>query len=327
MRYSKGVALITVMLVVALVAILATQMLAKLQLQVQRASNIEYNQQAYWYAMGAEAFAKRVLLTSIEEEKDKTHLKQVWAQGENTYPVDFGEITGEISDLHACLNLNALKDESTISAGTVKKSVARTAFEKLVVLLSIEGVSEFEAEYMADALTDWLDSNSSIVSAGGAEDNDYAAKEFPYLPGNNYLASVNELRIIEHFTIPVINALKPYVCVLPNSEMHKININTLTTDNIELLAALLDIENETAEQIISAREDEGFDDIEQVFSLPELSSETISDEQKQQFVVNSEYFKLTAHTTFNSSHFYFNSILQVANNNKINVISRTIGRE
>ena len=78
---AKGVALITVMLVVALAAIIATQMLARLQLQIQRTTNINFNQQAYWYAMGAEAFAKRVLFTAFEGEKDLTHLGQIWAQG------------------------------------------------------------------------------------------------------------------------------------------------------------------------------------------------------------------------------------------------------
>ncbi|MFT4724842.1 MAG: general secretion pathway protein K, partial [Colwellia sp.] len=53
-----GVALITVLLIVSLAAVLATQMTARLQLQMQRTNNVTLNQQAYWYAMGAEAFAK-----------------------------------------------------------------------------------------------------------------------------------------------------------------------------------------------------------------------------------------------------------------------------
>ena len=67
----SGVALITVMLVVALAAILLTQITGRLQLQMQRTTNVGFNQQAYWYAMGAEAFAKRVLLSSFEEDVNK----------------------------------------------------------------------------------------------------------------------------------------------------------------------------------------------------------------------------------------------------------------
>ena len=64
----QGVALITVMLIVALSSIIAAQMTTRLQTQMQRSTNISFNQQAYWYAMGAEAFSKRVLLKAFKDE-------------------------------------------------------------------------------------------------------------------------------------------------------------------------------------------------------------------------------------------------------------------
>lgn len=326
----RGVALITVMLVVALAAVIATQMLSRLQLQVQRTSNITFNQQAYWYAVGAEAFAKRVLITAFEDEKDTTHLGQIWAQGKTTYPVDFGDISGEITDLQACFNLNALKvsdQQGSASNPQGKKTQSQVAFEELLLALNIEGVGNFEVEYMTDALIDWLDSDSSISSAGGAEDNDYAAKEFSYLPANNFLASVNELRVIEHFTLPVILALKQHACIIPNHNLHRININTIPSDKPELLQALLSLSRNDAEQILSNREAEGFESVNEFYKLPELVKLKITEDQKQQFVVDSEYFKLTSTANFNNSYFQLNSILQIANNNKISVISRTIGRD
>jgi len=323
----RGVALITVMLIVALAAVLATQMTARLQLQMQRTSNIEFNQQAYWYAMGAEAFAKRVLITTFEDEKEVTHLEQMWAQGETSYPVDFGQITGEIFDMQACFNLNALKlDNSNPSAGTTKPAI-QEAFIELIMSIGVEGVSQFEAEYMTDALIDWLDKDSAIASAGGAEDNDYSSKEFPYLPANNYLASVTELRLIEHFTVPVINKLKDYVCVLPNKDLHKINLNTLNSEQPELLQALLGIPLEDAEQALSGRAGDGFKTVKDFFSLPEITRHKISDDQKKQFVVVSQYFKLKSSASFNNSYFSLSSLMKVEDDNSISVVSRTIGRE
>ncbi len=344
----KGVALITVMLIVALIAILATQMTARLQLQMQRTTNIGSNQQAYWYAMGAEAFAKRVLIQSFEDSGNVTHLGQVWAQGESNFPVDFGQISGEITDLHSCFNLNALREDDdrneddsrgsnsgkdngeknrVDNSGGVKKSPARAAFEELLIALSIEGVGSFEAEYMADALTDWLDTNSSISSSGGAEDNDYAAKEFPYLAANSYLASIGELRVIEHFSVEVINKLKDYACILPNSNLNKVNINTIALDKPEILVAMLGISQNDAVQALSAREDEGFKSVDDFFALPELSKAKIPVEKTQQFVVKSEYFKLKTTASFNNSYFALNTIMKVDNKNNISVISRIIGRE
>lgn len=322
-----GVALITVMLIVALIAILATQMTARLQLQMQRTANIATNQQAYWYAMGAEAFAKSVLKQSFEDNSENTHLGQVWAQGETSFPVDFGQITGEITDLHSCFNLNALRTEDDDANNSVKKSPIRRAFEELLIALNIEDVGSFEAEYMADALTDWLDPNSSISSSGGAEDNDYAAKEFPYLAANNFLASLSELRVIEHFTVNVIEKLKDYACVLPNTNMNKINLNTIAQDKPEILVALLGISQNEASEALSARGEEGFKTVEEFFSLSELSKAKIAPEQKQQFAVTSEYFKLKATASFNNSYFALNTIMKVDNKNNIRVISRIIGRE
>ncbi|MFT5758248.1 MAG: general secretion pathway protein K [Alteromonadaceae bacterium] len=324
----KGVALISVMLIVALSSILATQMTARLLLQMQRADNISSNQQAYWYAMSAEAFAKRVLITSFEKESKVTNLEQPWAQGENTYPVEFGEITGEITDLQACFNLNALRIEKAPQGqNPPKESLEKKAFMELLLAIDLENVSPFEAEYMAYALIDWLDEDSAIASAGGAEDNDYSAKEFAYLPANHYLASLKELRIIEHFSIKTINAIKEYVCVLPHTNLHKININTLSTEHVELLMALLTIPRDVAEQVLSAREGKGFATTDELFKLQVLTQYKITDQQKEQFVVDSEYFKLKTTASFNNSYFSLSSIMKVAENNQVNVISRTIGRD
>jgi general secretion pathway protein K len=325
---TRGVALITVLLIVALAAVLVTQMTGRLQLQMQRTSNITLNQQAYWYAMGAEAFAKTILITAFEDENDVTHLEQIWAQGETSYPVDFGQITGEIFDMQACFNLNALRvDISTIPAGSGKPAI-QIAFQELIVSLGVEGVNSFEAEYMTDALVDWLDKDSAIASAGGAEDNDYSAKEFPYLPANHYLASITELRLIEHFTIPVINQLKKFVCVLPNNDLHKINLNTISSEQAKLLEVLLDIPLGDAEKALADREGDGFKKTSDFFSHRDIvKHNNITQVLKDQFVVDSEYFRLKSIASFNDSYFALSTLMKVESNNNISVVSRTIGRE
>ena len=342
-KKQQGVALITVMLIVALASIIAAQMTNRLQMQMQRSVNINLNQQAYWYAMGAEAFSKRILYYDFKEEAKVTHLGQVWAQNETTYPVDFGEISGKISDLQACLNLNALRvnapnavnpatgnsttgNSSTNNSPLSSQQPARIALEKLIVSLSIEGVGDFEAEAMLDALTDWLDNDGFITGTSGAEDDDYASREFAFLAANNYLASISELRVIEHFTPAVIRALKPYVCVLPQNSLHEININTVTTEQAELLQALLGSTLDEAQQILAARDEKGFKQIEDFYNLPEVSQLSLKTWQTNQFVIDSKYFSLKASARFNNSYFFLNSVMQVADNQYIHTISRTIGR-
>ena len=331
-RKETGVALITVMLIVALCAVIASQMTARLQMQVQRSANVTFNQQAYWYAMGAEAFTKRVLIAAFNDDEDVTHLGQVWAQGKTTYPVDFGEISGEIIDLQSCLNLNALRAHLTTTVSTPpaandNKVPARLAFEILLSNIQLEEeISQFEIDSMADALTDWLDENSHITGSGGAEDDDYASREFPYLAANNFLASVNELRVVTHFTPAIINAIKPYVCIIPASDQHKININTLSAEQPELLQALLHSTLEEAEQILTARPDEGFETIGEFHNLSDVTQLNLTESIKEQFVVDSEYFTLKASASFNNSFFAMSSVMKITNNKEIDVISRTIGR-
>ena len=78
---NRGVALITVLLIVALAAVLATEMTARLQLQMQRTNNITLNQQAYWYAMGAEAFAKTILINGDANVQSEGRLTFVLVPG------------------------------------------------------------------------------------------------------------------------------------------------------------------------------------------------------------------------------------------------------
>jgi general secretion pathway protein K len=348
----RGVALITVMLIVALASIIAAQMTTRLHTQMQRSTNITFNQQAYWYALGAEAFTKRVLIKAFKDEPKVTHLEQIWAEEGTNYPVDFGEISGQITDLQSCLNLNALhpeaktKDEAakngsgnSSSSSTPKSTAspknkssknkqlpAATVLEGLIVNLNIEGIGSFEAEAMVNALTDWLDSNDMITGSGGAEDNDYASREFPYLAANSYLGSVNELRLIEHFTPAVILALTPYVCVLPQNTQHLININTLDSEKPELIQALLDSSLEDAQEILSSRDSSGYENLDDFYKLPELGKVKMEKWQKAQFVVDSQYFKLKASARFNNSYFAMSSIMKVNDTQQIQVISRTIGR-
>ena len=226
-------------------------------------------------------------------------------------------------------NLNALRVDngSASNRQTSAKSLARKAFEELVIAISIEGVDNFQVDSMADALMDWLDANENITGSGGAEDSDYASKEYPYLAANNYLASIEELRVIEYFTVPVINKLKEYTCVLPNTNMNKVNVNTIAQDQPEILQAMLGISKNQATQALSGRDEKGFKNIADFFSSNALKDVELTPEQKEQFTVKSEYFNLRTIASFNDSYFAMNTIMKVDNKNKINVISRIIGRE
>lgn len=104
----QGVALIAVMMVVALVVVIAVGMSGRLQLQLQRQLNLQDRQQALWLALGAEEYS-RVLLKRSAVGKDNVNLSQDWAAQGATFPVEQGSITGTLTDLQSCFNLNSLQ--------------------------------------------------------------------------------------------------------------------------------------------------------------------------------------------------------------------------
>lgn len=107
-RKQQGVALIAVMMVVALVVVIAVGMSGRLQLQLQRQLNLQDRQQALWLALGAEEFSRR-LLKRTAVGKDNVNLSQDWAAKGATFPVEQGTISGTLTDLQSCFNLNALQ--------------------------------------------------------------------------------------------------------------------------------------------------------------------------------------------------------------------------
>ena len=135
MRYIKpkqqGVALIIVLLIVAIVSVLATEMGGRLQLQIKRASNIKDNNQAYWYAMGAEQYARKSIQKLMEEDGEVIHLEQPWNQ-EFIYPIEGGGIQAQLIDMQSCFNLNALKVDTSGVGGTSLLAARKEAFMDLL---------------------------------------------------------------------------------------------------------------------------------------------------------------------------------------------------
>ena len=257
-KTSRGAALVIVLFIVALAAILAVEMSANLMLQVQRSTNLQSQQQAKWYAYGAEELAIKGLIQSKKDDPEKTTLAQPWAkQGDVKYPVDNGTLSGQLTDLQACLNLNALGAEPDPNS-TNKTNPAHKAL--FAILENIEDLPSDESEEgMADSVFDWLDKNS-ITYRSGAEEGEYLSRQFPYMTANSLFASVSELRLIKGFNPLVMEKVLPFVCVIPGSTLLSINVNTVTEEQALLFSGLIDeLSVSGAQAVIAARPENGFD--------------------------------------------------------------------
>lgn len=322
-RESRGAALVIVLFIVALAAILAVEMSANLMVQVQKSTNMQGHQQAKWYAYGGEELAIKALKLSKDDDPDKTSLDQIWAtQGDTQYPVDNGTLSGKITDLQACLNLNAL-GEAPDPNSTSKTNPAHKAL--FALLENIEDLpAEESEEAMADSVFDWLDENS-ITYRSGAEEDEYLSRDYPYMSANSLFASPSELRLVKGFNPLVMEKVLPFVCVIPGSPLLSINVNTLLPEQALILSAMIDeLSLSGAEAVIAARPETGFDSVDEFFSEVQQQGGTNLDSVKELFSINSEYFKLQTQATFVDLRFSMTTLLH-AKNGEVTILARKFG--
>jgi general secretion pathway protein K len=321
MQRNKGVALLLVLLIVAFVSIIATQMGSKLQLQASRAINIKDNNQAQWYAMGAEQYALKAIAQLLEEADGVIHLEQPWAEEDIRFPLPGGELQVSLTDLQSCFNVNALQSEEKANG----PDPLAEAFKRLLQADSLE-IPSYEADVFSDSLLDWLDTDDRIRPFG-AEDSDYEAKLPPYLPANNLMVDVSELRMVHGANREWLTKLLDWVCVLPNDSNFKLNVNTIKPEQAPILHALLGngISLRDVESIIASRKPDGFEEVADFLALPEITALELSDKQREWFDVSTDYFMLYSKASYNDASFSMKSVLKVNDNNSVAVTYREFG--
>lgn len=324
----QGVALIIVLLIVAIVSVLATEMGSRLQLQIKRASNIKENTQAYWYALGAEQYARKSIKQLMESDGDVIHLEQPWNQ-EFAYPIEGGGIQAQLVDMQSCFNLNALREPVTESTsndtnlGTNQEPLLperMLAFERL--LQNVEpAIPSYNIDMLRDSLVDWLDKDDSPTGFG-VEDSEYESLQFPYVAANNYMAHKSELRLINGVEISWLSELLKLVCVLPNDSLFLINVNTVTEENAAVIAAATGLSLSEAQSLTANSGSEPYQTVESFLENPSIVALNIKQEQRAWFDVKTSHFILHTKTKYNEATFAMQTLFKVDDKNNVNVIRR-----
>jgi len=363
MQQQQGVALIAVMMVVALVVVIAVSMSGRLQLQLQRQLNLMERQQALWLALGAEEFSRQLLKTSVAG-KETVNLSQPWAADGATFPVEQGSISGKITDLQGCFNLNALQlpakngsgqngrnsdaernregeqnangegqngaadNNPQLASRNNRTGQQATPAQQAMQRLLEQSASDLTmpAEYLVARLTDWLDADNQLQSAGGAEENDYAALEFPYYSANSLMVSKSELRQILDVTPADYALVAPLVCVIPQQSLLQLNVNTITEAQAAVLAGMIPgLALDDAQSLIAGRPEKGFDSLNQFWASSQLSGLVIPDDVKTMFSVKSRFFQAELTVQLADSSFKLTSVFKVDDNQAVQVVARRFG--
>ena len=253
----RGIALLTILVMVALATILAATIAKR---QTNTAENTGYlmrQDQSLLYAKSAEAFFSELLIQDSDNGSSIDHLQENWAKPMPAFPVEDGFISGRLLDESGKFNLNNLLKAD----GSVDDS-ARRWFEKLLQRVGLP------AE-LSQAVIDWQDADDETTGAMGAESNYYQGLDPSYLASNTKFHQVEELKLVRGFEGKNYDLIAPYVTALP--EATKINMNTAAPLLLASIDPKLDVK--TLEQELKAKQAElaYFNSVEDLWKLNAFS--------------------------------------------------------
>jgi general secretion pathway protein K len=271
-RAQPGVALITVMLVVAIATLAATALLSSASISIHRTTALRDSEQGWWVARGVEAWVLGILQKDAEDN-DYDGFDEPWALPVDYLPVDYGYVRGSIVDLQSRFNLNNL--------GRTQEPDYAAQFARL--LNTLPGDRTPPAGLGA-AIQDWIDADQNPGFPAGAEDSVYLNLDPPYRAANRPFTVVSELLAVQGMTPELYALLRPLVTALP--EITRINVNTAPAEVLRALSATVD-ENKLA-QFIERRKDKP------VQSVQEFVAEGIlgPDAKATHLAVGTSYFQI-----------------------------------
>lgn len=293
----RGVAVVTVMLVIALGTITVTSMIVRQQRDFRREQNQAFVQQASALAVSGERFAAAVLFRDFDtgDRSGSDSLDDDWAQTLPPVPIDNASIEGCIVDMQGKFNLNNLVSERD-PQGAVNPGLVfyQDQFRRLLHILGID-------QAKAEPVFDWLDDDIDPLQ-NGAEDDYYSSLETPYRVRNGPMTSITELQLVKGFSPAVeeenadYDRLLPFVTVLPYQQgvFTSLNVNTAPPELIETLQdGMLGVGTDLSRWETGAYED--YPECEDLFDLSADPSAGITTgqnytpfEDKQDFVGEAE---------------------------------------
>jgi general secretion pathway protein K len=228
-RKHRGAALIIAMLLTALGAAVAAQLIAPLAGWMQREYTSRDVQAAYTLADAATAWSLTVLAGDARLSQID-HYGELWATKLPPTQVEGGTIEGQIRDLQSRFNLNNLAPSGVKSATNIALAKALFAAAKVPVSL-------------ADTLADAID-RDDVTDNGQSERQRYGSA----LP-NAPITRWSDLRTIPGFTDSYVAALAEITELMP--EASPININT--AEPALFAAAFPQVSQETLAKVLAAR--------------------------------------------------------------------------
>ncbi len=319
----RGIALLSVLLLVAVMAIVTTLILDRVNLAVRLAGNAGAADRARFAALGAEGLAAREIKRRLDQSPARTVNVGGWLGAPMVLPVDDGSgatVTATVRDGGNCFNLNS------VVAGQPGDLAARpVGIGQFAGLMTALGVPAQDAAALADALTDWIDTDSVPLPAG-AEDQFYLQGDAPFRTAGQLLSDKGEVQALRGMTPQLYARLEPWICALPDAILSPINVNTLLPEQAPLIMMLApgQIPLERARRLIEQRPPLGYARIADFWRPLALQSQTFGPEIESQPQIVSRWFELDLVIAQGESRWRQTSLLD-AQLTPARIIARRIG--
>lgn len=286
----RGVALLTVLLLVAVMAALTVAMLDDIRFGLRRAGNAQALAQARWHAIGAEALALARIEALARMDPAVTTLAGDWNGRSFLFPVENGMIRATLSDATACFNLNSVVH----GAGDLLHRREEGVDQYLALLQALD-IPVAQAQALTDTLVDWIDSDQRRIGLGH-EDEGYARGRGGYRTGDTLLAEPSELRALHGYSAEIYARLRPHVCALPTTALTPVNVNTLAQEDAPILSMLTDgrVDPVQARRVIAARPRAGWRSDDAFWTAPGMREAMPSPAALNQVALRTRYFRLHA---------------------------------
>lgn len=238
-KSQRGVALIMVLGMVAIIAAWASTATYEDMVSIRRIANIQDEVRATMANESAYALVKLYLVEDGKADAGYDSLEDDWAMDLPPLPIDEGLISATIEDSNRYYNLNDLVD----SAGNIQP-LHFNQLQRLFLLLELDS-------QLVNALADWMDKDSAPYGATGAEDSAYYDKD--YKIKNARLDNWNELKLILGFDAEIIERLKVVATVRPSPSDGKSKININTAEPFVLMALFPEMQQLDEESFLENR--------------------------------------------------------------------------
>lgn len=302
----RGAALLSVLLLVAVMAVIAAIMLDRLNLATRLAGNGQAMTQARLYATSAETLAMARIKAMVDVSGERTVDRGGLLGREFPLPLARGTVMARVDDAGNCFNINSLVEADAL--GTLKLRVV--GLNQLRALMAGLAIPQAESAIASDAIADWIDSDN-VPAPNGAEDETYQGTTTPYRTAGRLIGDVSEIRAVRGVTPQFYERLRPWLCALPGADLSPINVNTLRPDQALLLSILAPeaIPVDRARALIAARPALGWGSADD--ALRGLSAPNIPLNQLQ---VRSRWFLLTQTVTVDSAQVEEQALIDVGSN-------------